>query len=145
MFGFEYWWKTEYNREISIDWSHAYALYQRKDYVGAEARLRSYNEDWGDNYGKGHYYLALCLEHEGRLDEARAAFQEALHLSRPGSRYYGRPTQDRYYNIQQELKKLALTTPGDTGVASQTTALNTTKPTAKKPPFSPAPLTYPQQ
>ncbi len=107
VFGGGYWLKTGIERGATADFGLAYSLYQRKDYAGAETKLRIYDEDWNDDYGLGHYYLGLCLEHEGKIDEARDAFREAMHRSRSGQNVDSDAMQTRYHKAQQHLQKLA--------------------------------------
>ncbi len=106
LFAFDYWFQSESKKEYDVNFQSASILYQRKDYAKAEVLLRHYDWDWDDPYGKGHSYLGLCLEHEGKNDEARDAFQYAMRLSSPQHRFQSAAMKTRYAAARQNLEKL---------------------------------------
>lgn len=111
LFGGCYWMGKESPREDNADWKAAIAPYKRKDYVTAEAKLREFNYEHTDDWGWGHYYLALCLKHEGKIAEAREMFQGTMEQNYRKKDWGTNPTQNVYYKAQQQLKQLPPASP----------------------------------
>ena len=107
VFSLHYWSMVDDHKRRDKDWSQACTSYQRKDYGKAEASFQAYSDETGDKYGEGHYYLGLCLKNEGKTQEARNAFLDALQRSGPKGNYWSALSQTRHQNCQRELKKLA--------------------------------------
>lgn len=66
--------------------------YNQGNYTAAETDFRQYNQNtWTAGELIGHYYLALCLLHEGRIENARAELDwVSTHNSGKGSARYSR-------------------------------------------------------
>ena len=90
---------------------NCYCPYKHKDYVTAEAKLREFNNKRTDDGGWGHYYLALCLKHEGKIEEARDMFQETMTQNYRKKDWGTDRTQNVYYKALQQLNQLPTASP----------------------------------
>ena len=70
---------------IANDFKPGYTHYQQGSYAAAETDFRKFTQgSQTANEGYGHYYLGLCLLHEGKLAEARPEIQSAIYHSGGG-------------------------------------------------------------
>jgi TolA-binding protein len=101
---------------IADDFKPGYTHYQQGNYAAAETDFRKFTQgSWTANEGYGHYYLGLCLLHEGKMDEARTEIQFAVDHSGGG----GHSGPDQSYYRAKRLLEVMKELPADPTTAQR--------------------------
>lgn len=91
---------------ISADFRPGYAHYKQGNYTAAEADFRKMTQGWDSNENIGHYYLGLCLLHEGRMEEARPEIQFAVDHPGGGKSSKGNSYYYKAVKLLEDMKEL---------------------------------------